>query len=57
MSSVSKATTNSWSSRPKEYVVWLSTCGYSRPRVMWPCMILQRSSADSPYHARVLTNG
>ena len=37
-SSVSKATTNSWSSRPNEYVVWLSTCGYSRPIWMWFCI-------------------
>ena len=56
-SSVSKATTNSWSSRPKEYVVWLSTVGYSRPTRMWSCMIRQRSSAGSAYHARVFTNG
>ncbi len=57
MSSVSNATTNSWSSRPKEYVVWLSTWGYSRPIVMCPCMIFQRSSAASAYQARVLTKG
>src|SRR4051794_29402755 len=37
-SSVSNATTNSWSSRPNEYVVWLSTCGYWRPILMWFCI-------------------
>jgi hypothetical protein len=38
-SSVSKATTNSWSSRPKEYDVFRSMAGYSRPSVMCSCMI------------------
>ena len=38
-------------------VVWLSTPGYSRPTWMWPCMIRQRSSAGSAYHARDFTNG
>ena len=56
-SSVSNATTNSWSSSPNEYVVWLSTPGYSRPTWMCPCMIRQRSCAGSPYHSRDLTNG
>jgi hypothetical protein len=38
-SSVSKATTNSWSSRPKEYDVLRSISGYSRPSAMCSCMI------------------
>src|ERR1700758_5810728 len=55
--SVSKATTNSWSSRPNEYEVLRSTLGYSRPTRMCSCMIRQRSSAGRAYQARVLTNG
>ena len=56
-SSVSKATTNSWSSRPKEYDVLRSISGYSRPSRMCSCMIRWRSCGSSVYHARVLTNG
>ena len=56
-SSVSNATTNSWSSSPNEYDVFRSMSGYSLPTLMCSCMIRQRSSAGSPYHARVLTNG
>ena len=47
--SVSNATTNSWSSRPNESSRWGPTLGYSRPTLMWSCMIRQRSSAGSAY--------
>ena len=56
-SSLSNATTNSWSSSPNEYEVFRSMSGYSLPTLMCSCMIFQRSSAGIVYHARVFTNG
>ena len=49
---MSKATTNSWSSRPNEYAVFVSMPVKRRATAMWSRMIRMRSSGARPYHSR-----
>ena len=55
--SPSNATTNSWSSRPYEYVVFRRIEGYFRPMRTCSSIIAWRSAMGSMYQARVLMNG
>src|SRR6267154_1848026 len=52
--SPSKATTNSWSSRPNEYVVLRRMVGYFRPTFTCSSIIVCRSAYGRLYEARVL---
>ena len=56
-SSHSKAVMNSWSSMPKEYVVWLTIVANSWPTRMCSSIARCRSSWDSEYQERSFTNG
>ena len=48
---------NSWSSIPKEYVVWLWIVSNSRPIRMCSSIARWRSSSGSAYQGRTFTNG
>src|SRR5258706_6596885 len=54
---VSKATTNSWSSRPNEYVVCSFTERYFEPMRKFSSIISWRCSCGRAYHSRVLCSG
>src|SRR5687767_8937719 len=56
-SGTSNETTNSWSSTPKLYPVWIRISGYLWPAAKCAPMIRVRSSCGSAYHARFFVMG